>query len=460
MWGSADRRFLKQPFGDFVSRHGGATSVIGFELFLNELARQCGRAWAGAAVGDANAESETGAAVLDVTGNRHRVGPPALIGRHQGLPAHQQIEREFHCRRTADQRMRTDERMQDLLNHLEVEFFFAEDRLQRQEQPGHVDALRLGVIQGHEGVGLGRDEHDLATVVTQADWHFDVTHADFVQSTGQLIGGFVGDVGHQAAFCRAGIVRVIERTHLGGSIAIGKVAQAGKSLTLGRMVWKSGRPEDRKSGSPEVRWNCIPAMGAPLLTMAPPLVLASTSRYRKELLARLGIEFTSEAPGVDEDVVKNDSRLLPQQVAELLAEQKARAVANCFPKAVVIGSDQLAQLGTAILGKPETEAGACAQLKRLAGHTHELVTAVCVIHPGGVERHTDMAKLTMRHLDDAAIARYVAADRPLDCAGSYKLESSGIALFERIGCDDHTAIVGLPLIWLAGVLSRVGYRIP
>ena len=194
--------------------------------------------------------------------------------------------------------------------------------------------------------------------------------------------------------------------------------------------------------------------------MTPPLILASTSRYRKELLARLRVAFTSEAPGVDEDLTKNDPKLLPRQVAELLAEQKARAVASRFPKAVVIGCDQLAQLGTTILGKPETEAGACAQIKRLVGHTHELVTAVCIVHPGGVERHTDIAKLTMRHLDDDAIARYVAADRPLDCAGAYKLENGGIALFERIACDDHSAIVGLPLIWLAGVLSRVGYRIP
>ena len=190
------------------------------------------------------------------------------------------------------------------------------------------------------------------------------------------------------------------------------------------------------------------------------LILASTSRYRQELLARLGVAFTCQAPGVDEDSVKADRALGPRQVAEILAERKAQAVAARHPGAVVIGSDQLAHLDGDVLGKPGTAEAAEAQLARLAGRTHELVTAVCIIHPGGVERLTDLARLSMRPLAAAAIARYVAADRPLDCAGAYKLECRGIALFSAVACADHTAITGLPLIWTAGVLGRLGIPTP
>lgn len=190
------------------------------------------------------------------------------------------------------------------------------------------------------------------------------------------------------------------------------------------------------------------------------LILASTSRYRQELLARLGLPFTCQAPGVDEDAVKTDRNLGPRQVAEILAERKARAVAALHPEAVVIGSDQLAHLDGAVLGKPGTVEAAEAQLARLAGRTHELVTAVCIVHPGGVERITDLAHLTMRPLPAEALARYVAADRPLDCAGAYKLECRGIGLFSAVACADHTAITGLPLIWTAGVLGRLGFAVP
>ncbi len=190
------------------------------------------------------------------------------------------------------------------------------------------------------------------------------------------------------------------------------------------------------------------------------LILASTSRYRQELLARLGPSFICQAPGVDEDAVKTDPSLGPRQVAEILAERKARAVAERHPEAVVIGSDQLAHLDGVVLGKPGTPEAAAAQLARLAGRTHELVTAVCIIHPAGVERLTDLAHLTMRPLPSEAIARYVAADRPLDCAGAYKLECRGIGLFSAIACADHTAITGLPLIWTAGVLGNLGFAVP
>ncbi len=191
----------------------------------------------------------------------------------------------------------------------------------------------------------------------------------------------------------------------------------------------------------------------------PRLILASTSRYRRDLLARLGLPFDCQAPGVDEDAVKDDAVLTPRQVAEELAERKARAVALLHPDAVVIGSDQLAHLDGQVLGKPGTAAGACSQLARLSGRTHELVTAVCVVHPAGIEHHVDIARLTMRALDGPTFARYVEADRPVDCAGSYKLECRGIALFESIVCADHTAITGLPLMWTTAVLARLGFAV-
>jgi septum formation protein len=193
--------------------------------------------------------------------------------------------------------------------------------------------------------------------------------------------------------------------------------------------------------------------------MPPPLILASTSRYRKELLGRLGLAFTAEAPGVDEDAIKG-AGLAPRQVAETLAGRKAAAVVGRHPGAVVIGSDQLVALDGDVLGKAGTREAAVAQLRRMRGRTHELITAVSIIHPGGTLEHTAIARLAMRDLADDALARYVVADDPVDCAGSYKLECRGIALFARIDCDDHSSIVGLPLLWLTGALAGLGYPVP
>lgn len=191
----------------------------------------------------------------------------------------------------------------------------------------------------------------------------------------------------------------------------------------------------------------------------PPLILASASPYRRELLARLGLPFACEAPDIDEEALQRTA-LAPADIAAALAERKAAAVAARHPGAVVIGSDQLVHLDGAILGKPGGPEAAAAQLARLAGRTHELLTAVCVLHPHGAERTVVAARLAMRPLADADIARYLAADRPFDCAGAYKLERRGIALFTAIACDDHTAIVGLPLLWLSGVLMRLGFPLP
>lgn len=193
--------------------------------------------------------------------------------------------------------------------------------------------------------------------------------------------------------------------------------------------------------------------------MTPDLVLASTSRYRRDLLARLGISFRCVAPDVDEDPAKN-SISDPVRLAENLAAAKAEAVAARLPDAVVIGSDQLATIDGEILGKPGLPGAAVDQLTRLSGRTHELVTAVCMIGPDSRLMHTDVTRLRMRGLSRDALTRYVAIDDPTDCAGSYKIEGVGIALFDRIETEDFTAITGLPLIAVTRMLCDFGFAIP
>lgn len=193
--------------------------------------------------------------------------------------------------------------------------------------------------------------------------------------------------------------------------------------------------------------------------MPPPLLLASTSRYRAELLGRLRLPFATAAPGVDEAIVKRTLRD-PAQVVATLAAQKAEAIARRHRDAIVIGSDQAASIDGDILDKPGTVAAAQAQLQRLQGRAHALLTAVAIRHPGGVVAFTDTTTLWMRQLPAAAIARYVDADQPLDCAGSYRIEGLGISLFERIDCADWTAIIGLPLLRLRHELSVLGLTVP
>ena len=200
---------------------------------------------------------------------------------------------------------------------------------------------------------------------------------------------------------------------------------------------------------------------------APDLILASTSRYRAEQLARLGVPFRQVGPTCDEEALKreflggNDALAdRPRALAQFLARAKALSVAAREPHAVVIGADQLACLDDDILGKPGSVAGAEAMLARMAGRTHRLVTAVCVVAAGHERPFGDITALTMRQLSAAAIARYVAADHPVDCAGAYKLERRGIALFSRIDSADQTAITGLPLIALADVLAKLGFELP
>ncbi|MEO7330543.1 MAG: nucleoside triphosphate pyrophosphatase [Minicystis sp.] len=191
----------------------------------------------------------------------------------------------------------------------------------------------------------------------------------------------------------------------------------------------------------------------------PPIVLASGSRYRRELLGRLGLAFDAEAPDCDEHAYKARG-LGPEELAETLALAKARLIAERFPGATILGSDQVPAIDGRILDKPETVERAVEQLLLLNGREHRLITAVAVLSGDRLLQHTDVTRLSMRRLSRAQIERYVAADQPLDCAGSYRLESRGIALFSSIDSADHTAIIGLPLIAVTGMLAGLGYEIP
>ncbi|MDM0018609.1 Maf family protein [Variovorax saccharolyticus] len=185
------------------------------------------------------------------------------------------------------------------------------------------------------------------------------------------------------------------------------------------------------------------------------VILASTSRYRLELLTRLRLPFEVQAPEVDETPLANET---PRALAERLALEKARAVALRFPEAIVIGSDQVADLAGEPLGKPGDHARATAQLRRMRGQTLIFQTAVAVVcHATGFEaRDLAPVRVVFRELGDAAIEQYLQAEQPYDCAGSAKSEGLGIALLESIDSDDPTALVGLPLIRTARMLRAAG----
>lgn len=193
---------------------------------------------------------------------------------------------------------------------------------------------------------------------------------------------------------------------------------------------------------------------------SPKLVLASTSRYRRELLSRLGVPFEAVAPTCDEEALKSNA-LTPEQNALFLAREKALSVAHAHRDAYVLGSDQLVELDGTQLGKPHTKERAVQQLMQMRGKSHQLLTALCLVGPSGEQvTHLDRHVLTMPRHSEESLRRYVDADLPLDCAGSYKIEARGIALFERIQGDDFTAITGLPLLIVAKLLRERGFVVP
>lgn len=190
----------------------------------------------------------------------------------------------------------------------------------------------------------------------------------------------------------------------------------------------------------------------------PRLILASTSAYRRTLLERLGLPFDAARPDVDETPLPGEA---PAALAARLARAKAEAVAAGAGDAWTIGSDQVAELDGRPLGKPGTTENAIAQLRAMSARAVRFHTALCLAGPDGRRReHLDLTVVRFRTLGEDEIARYVARERPLDCAGSFKCEGLGIALFEAIENRDPTALVGLPLIATARLLREAGFAVP
>ncbi len=190
----------------------------------------------------------------------------------------------------------------------------------------------------------------------------------------------------------------------------------------------------------------------------PALVLASSSPFRRELLQRLGLEFDTAAPDVDETARPGET---PDALVQRLAERKARAVGESHD-GLIIGSDQVATTGTDILGKPGSHEKAAAQLAWLSGKRVSFHTGLCLLDTasGSVQLDVVPYHVQFRTLTREQIERYLRAEQPYNCAGSFKSEGLGITLFERMEGDDPTALIGLPLIRLTGMLANAGVVLP
>lgn len=189
------------------------------------------------------------------------------------------------------------------------------------------------------------------------------------------------------------------------------------------------------------------------------LVLASSSRYRKDLLHRLRIPFDTAHPQVDEAPVPGE---VPDRLVTRLAKAKAQAVAPCYPGALIIGSDQVAVAGDTVLGKPGGHDEAVAQLTRVSGQRLTFMTALCLMNSDTHRMQCDVVNFAVvfRTLSRDTIDRYVTRERPYDCAGAFKSEGLGVSLVERFEGDDPTALIGLPLIRLIDMLAREDVIIP
>ncbi len=189
------------------------------------------------------------------------------------------------------------------------------------------------------------------------------------------------------------------------------------------------------------------------------IVLASTSPFRRELLAKLGITFDVGAPNVDESPLEGES---PQCLVKRLAEAKARAVATLHTNSLVIGSDQVAVCQDKILGKPGTRANAVTQLSNASGQSVLFYTGLCLYNSftEAVQLHCEPFSVQFRSLSQGQIERYLDAEEPYNCAGSFKSEGLGISLFESLRGDDPNSLIGLPLIQLIKMLEQEGEQIP
>jgi septum formation protein len=189
------------------------------------------------------------------------------------------------------------------------------------------------------------------------------------------------------------------------------------------------------------------------------LVLASGSRYRRELLSRLGLAFEVHVPQLDESALRREA---PSATAERLSRLKARAAQTHFPAALIIGSDQVASLDDGErIGKPGNHAAALAQLRRLSGKAVDFYTAVCVLDAASGDEQARIVpcRVLFRTLDEQRIESYLRREQPYDCAASAKAEGLGIALIARIETEDPTSLIGLPLIALTSMLERAGLHV-
>lgn len=194
---------------------------------------------------------------------------------------------------------------------------------------------------------------------------------------------------------------------------------------------------------------------APLAGTPPELLLASSSRYRKALLERLGLNFATASPDIDESRHDNEP---PADLVQRLAREKAAKLANTQRNHLIIGSDQVASLDDRVLGKPGSVERAEQQLAELSGHTVRFYTGLALLNSAtnNVQVQLDVTDVEFRILSAAEISAYVAREQPLDCAGSFKSEGLGVALFERIKTQDPAALIGLPLVRLCAMLRAEG----
>jgi len=192
---------------------------------------------------------------------------------------------------------------------------------------------------------------------------------------------------------------------------------------------------------------------------SPKIVLASGSRYRQTLLDRFLSDYETITPGVDESPLPGE---LPNDLAARLARIKAEAVSSTHHEALIIGADQLAVLDDTVVGKPGDHQKAVEQLLAASGQTLSFLTAVCVLDPVSRRRfeHIDKTSVRFRQFDRRLAENYLRHDEPYDCAGSFKIEGAGFVLFDAVTTDDPTALIGLPMIWLAGTLQELGYLQP
>ncbi len=192
---------------------------------------------------------------------------------------------------------------------------------------------------------------------------------------------------------------------------------------------------------------------------APTIILASSSSYRRGLLDRFLDTYESVTPGVDES---NPDGLAPADLATHLARKKAEAIVINARRALIIGADQLAVLDDQVLGKPGNHHKAVEQLLAASGKAVTFLTAVCILDPIGRTRfeHTDVTTVRFRQFDRRLAEAYLRHDEPYDCAGSFKLEGAGFVLFDSVKTDDPTALIGLPMIWVADRLLQLGYLMP